>query len=116
VTIGGSRYQEGWADHPENVNTDHFVYWFDKTFDGQPTNLQEVASRAWFTVMKRFDFGYLPDQLDKYGFGDWWREVKDQTHSPYGFADMAWHEAKREASKYVREKKKKERLDKKQIT
>ena len=35
VTVGGSRYQEGWSDYPENVNTDHFVYWFDETFEPQ---------------------------------------------------------------------------------
>ena len=83
---------------PNNVDNDHFTWWFDET--EQSTNMEEVASMAWFTVISRFKLKYVPDCLDKYGFHDWLKTMNFAHCSPYEIADMAWMKAKDLATEY----------------
>jgi hypothetical protein len=88
---------------PENVDSDHFTWWFDETEQSQ--FITEVASMAWFTVVNRFvyefDLNNVPNELDKYGFNEWFSAQNFKSCSPYEVADMAWMKAKEEYLKYL---------------
>ena len=83
---------------PNNVDNDHFTWWFDET--EQSTNMEEVASMAWFTVISRFKMKHVPDCLDKYGFHAWLKTTNFNHCSPYEIAERAWTDAKELATEY----------------
>ena len=96
---------------PENVNSDHFTWWFDEKFETLCEKIKngdalerEIVSMAWYTVIDRFKLTYVPTHLDKYGFHEWYNKKKFGGCSPYEIADMAWMEATERALKYLNEK------------
>jgi hypothetical protein len=84
---------------PENVDDDSFTWWFDETETG--TNVNEIASMAWFTAISRFKMKYVPDCLDKYGFNDWFEEHNLEFCAPYEIANLAWMEAVERTLKHL---------------